>query len=98
MFALQGLDACQFIGTDRAFALLSQLGRLLIDLTDGHDGFLAMRISRWCEPIADQMRFEVPLFNTRAAWRGDRVGLTPRLITSDGVSCPVPRASGRALG
>ena len=89
MFALQGLDACQFIGTDRAFALLSQLGGLLIDLTNGHDGFFAMRISRWREPRADQMRFEVPLFNTRAAWRGEIVGTMPRRITSSAISRPV---------
>src|SRR5947209_18461685 len=98
MFALQGLDACQFISTYRPFALLSQLGGLVIDLTDGYDGFFAMRISRGREPIADQMRLEIPLFNTRAAWRGEIVGRMPRRITSSAISRPVHWLIGRSLG
>src|SRR5947209_10122334 len=98
MFALQGLDACQFISTYRPFALLSPLGGLVIELTDGYDGFFAMRISRWREPIADQMRLEIPLFNTRAAWRGEMVGRMPRRITSSAISRPVHWLIGRSLG
>ena len=89
MLALQGLDACQLIGTDRAFSLLSQLGSLLIDLADGSDGGFALRSSWGSEPIVNQMRLEIPLFNTRPACRGEISLTIPRRITSSAISRPV---------
>src|ERR1051326_453421 len=67
MFAFEGLDPGQLIGTDRSFSLLSQARSLFIQRTHGFDRFLPLRILRRRQPIADQVRLEIPFFNTRAA-------------------------------
>jgi len=61
MGALECLHSGQFIGTERACALLSSL-REPVERPDrwATDGCFAMRISRWSQPGADQMRFEIP--------------------------------------
>src|SRR5438105_2548854 len=82
VFAFQGLDSRQFIGTHRAFSLFGSLWSLLIDLAGRHNGFLALRISRWGKPIADQMRLEIPFFNNREACRGEMCSIIPRRRTS----------------
>src|SRR5258706_3497297 len=69
IFALQGLDASQFISTDCALALLCPCRCLTIDRTDITDFLIQLLISGRGQPIAYQMRFESPLFNSRASWR-----------------------------
>ena len=71
MLALQGLDASHFVGTHGLFSLLCQLRGLLIEGADGFHRFFLVRIFWRGQPIADEMRFEVPFFNRRAACRGE---------------------------
>ena len=89
MLTFYCLHAGQLVGTHRALALLGQARRLPIHCTDGPDGFLALRILRWCEPVADQMRFEIPFFNRREACRGEMYWIIPRCIISSAISRPV---------
>src|SRR5437016_14499732 len=70
MLALQGLHASQLVGAHARFTLLCQLRGLLIQATDGFHRFLLVRILRWGQPIADQMRLEIVFFNNREACRG----------------------------
>ena len=98
MLALQGLHPRQLIRTHDPFSLFGQLRSLLIHLTDSPDGFLAPRINGRREPIADQVRFEIPFFNTRAACRGEICGRIPRRITSSAISRPVHWLIGRSCG
>ena len=89
MFALQGLDPGQLIGTHDALSLLSQDRGLVIHLTNGDNGVVSLRILRRRQPIADQMRLEIPFFKRRPACRGEIVGTIPRRITSSAISRPV---------
>jgi hypothetical protein len=89
MLALERLHSCELIGTHGAFSLLGHLRGLLIHLTGGHDGCLALRVSRRSEPIADQMRLETPFFNRREACRGEMCWTIPRCISSSAISRPV---------
>src|SRR6266567_1394152 len=98
MLALQCLDPGQFIRAHRPFALFGQRFRLPIDLADCPNGFFFLRIRRRGQPIADQMRFEIPLFNTRAACRGEISLRIPRRITSSAISRPVHWLIGRSFG
>src|SRR2546429_2240540 len=98
MFALKGLHTGQFIRAHCAFSLFGQLWSLPIDLTDHRNGCFSLRISRRGQPIADQMRLEIPFFNTRAAWRAEILGRIPRRITSSAISCPVQWLIGRSFG
>ena len=92
------LDPGQLIRAHRPFALFGQRFRLPIDLTDLPNGFFFLRIHRRGQPVADQMRFEIPLFNTRAACRGEISLRIPRRFTSSAISRPVHWLIGRSLG
>jgi hypothetical protein len=98
VLALQGLDPGQFIRAHRPFSLFGQLWSLPIDLTDLPNGFLFVRIIRRGQPVADQMRFEIPFFNIRAAWRGEISLRIPRRLTSSAISRPVQWLMGRSRG
>src|SRR5947209_2385378 len=98
VFAFQCLDSGQFIGAHRPFSLFDQVASLSIDLADLPNDFFAMRINWWGQPIADQMRFEIPFFNTRAACRGEICSTMPRAITSSAISRPVHWLIGRSFG
>jgi hypothetical protein len=89
VFAFQGLNAGQLIGTHGAFSLLGQRRCIVIDPTDGSDDCIFLRIGWWGEPIADEMGLEIPLFKRRAAWRGEICWMMPRSITSSAISRPV---------
>src|SRR5205823_1380738 len=67
MLARECLDPGQFIRAHRPFALFGQLWSLPIDLADRPNGFFFLRIGRRGQPRADEMRLEIPLFNTRVA-------------------------------
>src|SRR6266699_3866977 len=98
MFAFECLDPGQFIRTEGSFALLSQAGSLFIQPTHAFDRFLPLWIVRWRQPVADQVRLEIPFFNNRAAWRGEICSTMPRAITSSAISRPVQWLIGRSLG
>ena len=98
MLAFERLYSSQLIGTDRSFSLLSQAGSLFIQRTHRFDRFLPLRILGRRQPVADQMRLEIPFFNTRAAWRGEICFTMPRAITSSAISRPVQWLIGRSLG
>lgn len=62
MFAFQSLNPGHFVIADNPFALLGQLGGLLIAVIDILVFALKLVIVLGCEPITDQMRFEIGLF------------------------------------
>src|SRR5919202_1165246 len=93
--ALQRLHPCQFIRAHRAFALLHTRWRLTIDRTDGADRLGQLLILWRGQPIAAQMRLEIPFLSRRAAWRGESLGRMPRLMTSSAISRPVHCEMGR---
>ena len=72
MFAFQGLDASQFIIADDPLALSSQFSRPLIQVI--HLAVLGLKLSIGfsCQPVADQMRFEISLF-LKDVQRGGRI-------------------------
>ncbi len=98
MLALQGLHPGQLVGTDRLFALRGQTGCLLIQGTDRFHCFVPMFIDRRGQPVADQMRLEIPIFPSRAACRGEICLMMPRAITSSAISRPVQWLIGRSFG
>src|SRR6266568_1667003 len=98
VLALQSLNPGQFIGAHRPFSLFGQIGSLPIDLTDRPNGFLFVRISRWGQPVTDQMRLKIPFFKMRAAWRAEIWGTMPRRMTSSAISRPVQWLIGRSFG
>src|SRR6266699_5637206 len=98
MLALQCLDPGQFIRAHRPFALFGQRFRLPIDLADLPNGFIFLRINWWGQPVANQMRLEIPFFNIRAACRAEILDTMPRLMTSSAISRPVQWLIGRSFG
>src|SRR5438034_3752294 len=98
VFALESLYPGQFIGTHGAFSPFGPLGSLLIHLASRHNRFLALRINRWGEPIADQVRLEIPFFSSREACRGEMCWIIPRRCTSSAISRPVQWLMGRSFG
>src|ERR1019366_2315532 len=89
MFAFKCLDACEFVCAHCEFALLSQRWSVMIDPTNGSDGCIFLWISRRGEPRANQVGLQVPLFNSRAACRGEICEMMPRCMTSSAISRPV---------
>lgn len=98
MFAFERLDPGQFIRTHRALALFGQSRRVVVHLADRSDRSLSLRIIRRSQPVADQMRLEIPFFKRRDAWRGEICATMPRAITSSAISRPVQWLIGRSLG
>ena len=98
MLAFESLHASQLVGTDGTFTLLSDNWGLLIHPTDRSDGRVFLWVLRWGQPVADQMRLEVPFFKRRVAWRGEMCSIMPRVITSSASSRPVQWLMGRSLG
>src|SRR5258708_27587283 len=90
MFAFEHLDSGQLIRTDRSFSLLSQAGCLFIQCTHCSDRFLPLGIVWRGQPVTDQVRLEIPFFNSRAAWRGEIFFTMPRTIISSAISPSVP--------
>ena len=77
---------------------LAPAGCLLIQGADGFHRFFPVLIDRWGQPVADQMRLEIPFFNSRAACRGEICAMIPRAITSSAISRPVHWLIGRSFG
>src|SRR5450755_970652 len=98
MLAFERLHASQLVGTDGTFTLLSDNWGLLIHPTDRSDGRVFLWVLRWGQPVADQMRLEIPFFKRRVAWRGEMCSIMPRVITSSASSRPVQWLMGRSLG
>jgi hypothetical protein len=98
VFAFEGLDPRQLIGTHGHFSLLGSYACLFIDLTERFDLLFAPRIVGRGQPIADQMRLEIPFCKRRAACRGEICLMMPRRIASSAISRPVHWLMGRALG
>jgi hypothetical protein len=67
VFAFQSLHSCQLICTHRVFPLFRSTRCLLIRATDLFHGFCSMAVFWRGQPITNQMGFEVPFFNRRAA-------------------------------
>ena len=91
MFALQRLDACQFIDTDRALSLLSSFGCPRIDLTAFHDFCLPLPVGHCRQPIPEAVRLQPPFFEQRGgmAW-GDLLNDAPGLqFVCDFAPCPL---------
>src|ERR687886_414533 len=95
MLALQRLHPGQFIRAHRAFALLRTGWCLTIDRTDGADCLRQVLIRGRGQPVAAQLRLEIPFLSRRAAWRSEIFGTMPRLITSSAISRPVHWEIGR---
>src|ERR687885_1896116 len=95
MLALQRLHPGQFIRAHRAFALLRACGCLTIDRTDGADCLRQVLLRGRGQPVAAQMRLEIPFLSRRAAWRAEIFGTMPRLTTSLAISRPVHCEIGR---
>ena len=98
VLAFQGLHARQFVRAYDPFASRRQRRRgLLIDLTDigdfGVEPIIALIRRR--QPVADQMRFEIPLLSNRPAWRAEIVSQMPRRSISSAISLPVHWLMGR---
>ena len=62
MFSFQGLNPGHFVIADDPFSLLSQFGGLLIQVIDVTVFGLKFIIVFGCQPVTDQMRFEIGLF------------------------------------
>lgn len=88
MLALQGLHARQLIAAERPFALFSQCGGLPIQRIDVGDLLVELGVGFRREPVPDQVRFKIPLFSSRAAWRGEIWATMPRFIISSAISRP----------
>jgi len=62
MLAFQGLYTGQLIGRNRAFALGGQRRGLRIQPVDVRNLRIELLIGLGRQPVADQVRFEIPLF------------------------------------
>src|SRR5215208_1675171 len=83
VLALERLDAGQLVGADAPLAALGEGGRIAIEGADIGDFGVELGIGRRRgQPVADQVRSEIPLFNRRAAWRGEIVSTMPRRTIS----------------
>src|SRR5579863_8387941 len=98
MLAFESLHPGQLVGTDRALTLPGQRRCLVIHRTDRSDGLVFVRVCWRRQPVADQMRLEIPFFNRRAACRGEIDGTIPRCIISSAISRPVQWLIGRSFG
>src|SRR5512142_341866 len=98
MLAFECLDARQLVGTHRHFSLLGSRRCFFIHDADGFDLLVALSILGWGQPIADQVRLEIPFFKRRAACRGEICLMIPRAIASLAISRPVHWLMGRSLG
>lgn len=96
IFPFQRLDAGQFVRTHRSLALCRACRRVGVDPTHVPNFLIQLIIDRWRQPIADQMRFEIPLLSNRAAWRGEIWPTMPRCLISSATSRPVHWLIGRA--
>ena len=74
MLAFQSLHATHFIGAEHPFILLNQFWRLAIQGVDVLYLLVKLLIANLCQPVPNQMRFEIGLFlkaSPRAAVRCD---------------------------
>src|SRR5919199_1542352 len=95
MLALQGLPTGQFISTHRALSLLCSLRCLAVGAANRGDLFVQLLLLGGSQPIAAEMRLEIPFLSRRAAWRGEIWATMPRLTTSSAISRPVHWLTGR---
>jgi hypothetical protein len=84
--ALQSLHPRHLIGAHHPLPLLGQLGRLPVQVADVLHLLVEILLVGRRQPIADEMGFEVPLFKSRAAWRGEMCSMMPRVIISSAIS------------
>src|SRR5918992_3944382 len=83
MLAFERLDAGQLVGAHAAFAAFREGRRILIEGADiGDFGVEPLVGGRRRQPVPDQVRPEVPLLRSRAAWRGEIVSTMPRRTIS----------------
>ena len=95
MHPFQGLHARQLIGADHPFAVRRPRRCRAIERTNiCHLGGKRRIVARR-EPIADQVRLEIPLLSSRAAWRGEIVATMPRAVISSAISRPLHWLIGR---
>jgi hypothetical protein len=99
MLAFKGLHARQFVRAHDPLALSRQLLRgFLVERTNIGDFSLEAIIAfvgRGQPVVAAQVRFEIPLFSSRPAWRGEIVSTMPRRENSSAISRPVHWLIGR---
>src|SRR5215210_809265 len=98
VLAFQGLHARQFVRAYDPLASRRQRRRgLSVDFTDVGDLRVEpiIAFSRRPQPVADQMRFEIPLLSNRPAWRAEIVSQRPRRSISSAISLPVHWLIGR---
>jgi hypothetical protein len=86
MFALQGLYPGQLISAHHPFSGLGQGGSISVQVADVSDFGVKVLVLWGCQPIAHQMGLQVPLFSSRAAWRGEIRSTIPWLTTSSATS------------
>src|SRR5450631_1487086 len=89
MLALQGLNPCHLIQTNRPFTGFGPFCGLCIDLTSFTDFFFSSFVDLLGQPIPEPMRLEAPFLRSRAACRGEIWVTMPRLFNSSAISLPV---------
>ena len=93
--AFERLDAAQLIGAERPFAPCRQAGCVPIELTQIRHFGVKVGIIRAVQPGAHPMGFEIPLFTSRAACRGEMWGTILRRTASSAISRPDHSVIGR---
>ena len=95
MFALQGLHPSQRIGAHHPFPSLGQGGSVAVQVADVSYFGVKLRVLRGCQPIANPVRFQVPLSSSLAAWRGEIRSTMPCWTISSATSRLVHWLMGR---
>src|SRR5688572_29583700 len=86
LLAFQGLHTSHLIGRNHPFAAFGQGRRFTIHLTHVSDFGVKLLVRRRCQPIANQVRFEIPLLSRREAWRREIPGTILRAMISSASS------------
>ncbi len=95
MLSFQGLYTSQLIRADGSLPLFMPLGRQMIGLADVSHIVTMVGIVGWCQPVANQVWLQIPLFSNRWAWRGEMLSTIPRRMISSAISRPVHWLMGR---
>ncbi len=82
VLALKSLYPSQLVGAHHSLSLLCQGRSLLVQTTYVTDFFIKLLILSRSQPIAYQVWFDVPLCNTRAAWRGEILSTMPTISSA----------------
>jgi hypothetical protein len=97
VLALQRLDAGQLVGAHHALPPRGQRWRGVVE--PAHIGHLLAEalVGGRGQPVADAVGLEIPLWSSRAAWRGEIAGRMPRATISSATSRPVHWLIGRPV-